>query len=526
MRTIAIYDTTLRDGLQAEGVAYSLQDKIKIIKRLDAFGVRYIEAGWPYANPNTIEFFDWLKKNPLKVATLAAFGCTAYPGTKASEDANLNALIASGAPAVTIFGKTWDMHVTGVLKTTLEENIRIIKDSCAFLKSKGREVIFDAEHFFDGYRANPDYAMRALSAAVDGGADVLVLCDTNGGSLPQYVFETVEAVVAYFPKVTIGIHVHNDAGLAVANSLMAVSAGASHVQGTMNGLGERCGNADLVQIIPNLQLKMHLKALPQKQMKELFEISHYVSEISNLKHPDNHPFVGKSAFAHKAGVHINAVLKVKESYEHLAPESVGNSRRLLVSELSGKTSIAEAAKEMGFDLDKRSAKAQKLHETIFALENAGYQFEAAEASFKVVIERELNVRHPFFRTIDFRSMVTRREDGTMFSEATVKIEVAGFAVHTVSEGDGPVNALDNAVRKALSDAYPVLKTMHLSDFKVRVLNEKAGTAAKVRVLVESQDSSDVWTTVGVSENIIEASWLALVDSIEYKLIKDNVKPKA
>jgi 2-isopropylmalate synthase len=456
---------------------------------------------------------------------LTAFGCTAYPGTKACDDANLNALVASGAPAITIFGKTWDLHVTEVLKTTLDENLRLIKDSCVFLKKKNRTVIFDAEHFFDGYRANAQYAMQALAAAVDGGAQVVVLCDTNGGSLPAYVYDTVRAVVARFPNVTVGIHTHNDGGLAVANTLMAVEAGASQVQGTMNGIGERCGNADLVQIIANLQLKMGMKAVPQRNIKDLFELSHYVSEISNLKHPDNHPFVGKSAFAHKAGVHINAVVKVKESYEHVAPEAVGNSRRLLVSELSGKTSIVEAAKEMGFELDKRSAKAQKLHETIFARENEGYQFEAAEASFKVIIERALNERHPFFTTVDFRSMVSRRADGTMFSEATVKLLVGKEMVHTVAEGDGPVNALDNAVRKALSEFYPVLKSMHLSDFKVRVLNEKAGTAAKVRVLIESQDASDVWTTVGVSENIIEASWLGLVDSIEYKLIKDGIKPK-
>lgn len=524
MSKVMLYDTTLRDGAQAEGVSYSLQDKINIIQRLDSFGIHYIEGGWPYANPATIEFFEYMKKNPLKKAKLAAFGCTTYVDTPASKDKNLQALIKSGAEVVTIFGKSWDLHVKDVFKTTLDENLRMINDSCRFLKKKGREVFFDAEHFFDGYKANPEYALRALKAAEDGGADVLVLCDTNGGTMPLELHNIINEVKKHV-GIELGIHAHNDAGVAVANSLIAIEGGCTQVQGTVNGIGERCGNADLIQIIPNLQLKLSKKVVSVRQLRDLTDLSHYVSEVSNLKHPDNHPYVGNSAFAHKAGVHINAVLKNSICYEHSIPELVGNKRRLLLSELSGKSSIVEAAKDLDHKLDKRSSKALDLHKIILDMEQAGYQFEAAEASFKLIIERELKQYKPFFTTLDYRTNVMQPANDKMLSEAIIKLDINGNVIHTVAEGDGPVNALDSALRKGLIDTYPVLKDMHLSDFKVRVLNEKAGTAAKVRVLIESQDADDTWNTIGVSENIIEASWLALVDSFEYKLLKSKKKKK-
>lgn len=520
MAKVMLYDTTLRDGAQAEGVSFSLQDKINIIQKLDDFGIDYIEGGWPYANPKTIEFFDYMKKNPLNKAKLTAFGCTTYVDTPPSKDKNIQALLKAETEVITIFGKTWDLHVKDVFKTTLDENLRMIEESCAYLKKKGRTVFFDAEHFFDGYKNNPEYALRAIKAAQNGGADVVVLCDTNGGTMPLEIHNLVTMLKTEM-QTELGIHTHNDAGMAVANSVLAIDSGCSQVQGTINGIGERCGNADLMQIIPNLQLKMNKKVVTAKQLKELTEVSHYVSEIANLKHPDNHPYAGKSAFAHKAGVHINAIVKNSMSYEHTAPETVGNKRRLLLSELSGKTSIVEAAKELKHDLDKKSKKAQELHKMIFDLEGQGYQFEVAEASFKVIIERHLKSYKPFFKTVDYRANIVQQDNGTMLSEAIVKLEINKEIKHTVAEGDGPVNALDNALRKALVEVYPVLGEMHLSDFKVRVLNEKAGTAAKVRVLIESQDAEDVWNTIGVSENIIEASWLALVDSIEYKLLKNK-----
>ena len=524
MSKIKLYDTTLRDGAQTEGISYSIQDKISIIQRLDDFGVHYIEGGWPYANPSTIEFFEYLKKNPLKNAKLTAFGCTTYIKTPASKDANIKALLDSGAEIITIFGKTWDFHVKHVFKTTLEENLRMIKDSCKYLKKKGRTVFFDAEHFFDGYKANPEYAMKAIRAAQDGGADSVILCDTNGGTLPLEIQKIVKVVKKEI-SVELGIHAHNDSGVAVANSIVALESGCTQVQGTVNGIGERCGNADLVQIIPNLQLKLSKKVVSAKQLRELTEMSHFVSEISNMRPVDNFPYVGKSAFAHKGGVHINAVLKNSVCYEHIDPELTGNKRRLLLSELSGKSSIVEAAKELDHELDKKSTEAGDLHRIILDLEKQGYHFEIAEASFKLIIERQLKKYKPFFKTLDYRANVIHRENGSMLSEAIVKLDINSKIMHTVAEGDGPVNALDCALRKGLAQAYPQLNDMHLSDFKVRVLNEKAGTAARVRVLIESQDVNDVWMTIGVSENIIEASWLALIDSIEYKLLKTKKRKK-
>jgi 2-isopropylmalate synthase len=518
VKKVFLYDTTLRDGAQAEGVSYSQQDKINIINRLDAFGIHYIEGGWPYANQKTIDFFEYVRKNPLKHAKLAAFGSTCYADTSAAKDANIQGLLKVETEVVTIFGKSWTLHVKDVLRTTLDENLRMIGDSVQYLKKKERTVFYDAEHFFDGYRADSAYALKTLEAACEAGADCIVLCDTNGGTLPSELSRIVAEVGARI-SVPLGIHAHNDAGLAVANSLAAVEAGCVHVQGTINGIGERCGNADLVQIVPNLQLKMGCKVVSDKHLTELTDLSHFVSEVSNLKHHDNHPFVGKSAFAHKAGVHINAMVKNQTSYEHIDPELLGNKRRMLLSELSGKTSIVEAAKGLNHSIDKKSEQAQRLHDIILERERQGYHFEAAEASFKLIIERELKQHKGFFETLGFRAIIMKRDGGDMISEAMIKIRVGDEIQHTVAEGDGPVNALDTALRKALVGFYPELATMHLSDFKVRVLDEKEGTAAKVRVLIESQDADDVWTTIGVSENIIEASWNALVDSIEYKLMK-------
>ena len=515
---VFLYDTTLRDGSQSEGISYSLHDKIRIAKKLDSFGVHFIEGGWPYSNPKDRELFQHFKKRKLRRAQLVAFGSTAYPHTKVSQDKNLLSLLRSGTKVITIFGKSWDLHVRDVLKVSLDENLRIISESVAFLKSKQRQVFYDAEHFFDGFRDNPDYALKTLKAAEEAGADCIVLCDTNGGTLTSEVREVFGRVRTEV-KTALGIHTHNDSGLAAANSIVAVEMGASQVQGTFNGYGERCGNADLATIIPLLKLKLKIDVVSSAQLKKLTEVSHFISEVSNMKHPDNHPFVGHSAFAHKGGVHINAMAKTPKAYEHVDPGLIGNQGRLLVSEVSGKTSIVMAAKSMSYDLDKKSKKASRIHRLLQRLEKEGYQFEAADASFKVILEREFKKYKKFFTLLGFRVIIEKRKGDEILSEATIKLKVRGKQQHAASEGDGPVNALDNALRKALVKFYPELRAMHLSDFKVRVLDEERGTAAKVRVLIESQDEEESWSTVGVSENIIEASWQALVDSVEYKLLK-------
>lgn len=517
---IYIYDTTLRDGAQSEGISYSLEDKLKIAKKLDEFRIHFIEGGWPFSNPKDKDFFDYFKKKKLKNSHLVAFGSTRYPHTPVNKDKNLLSLLKAETRFITLFGKSWVFHVREVLKTTLEENLKMIEESIRFLKKRGRKVIYDSEHFFDGYKDNPEYALKTLEVAEEAGSDWIVLCDTNGGSLPSEIRSIIKDVKKII-KAPLGIHAHNDSGLGVANSLGAVEEGVLQVQGTMNGYGERCGNADLITTIAVLQLKLNKKVIPPDKLRNLTELSHFISEISNLKHPDNHPFVGKSAFAHKGGVHINAIVKNPYSYEHIQPEVVGNQRRLLISEVSGKTPIIMTAKEMNYELDKKSPKAQRLHRLIKQLEREGYHFEAAEASFRLIIERELKKRRRFFELLGFRVIVLKREDGELFSEAIIKLKVKGQIQHTVAEGDGPVNALDNALRKSLVGFYPELKDMHLSDYKVRVLEESEGTAAKVRVLIESQDENESWTTIGVSENIIEASWQALVDSIEYKLLKQH-----
>ncbi|MGE5280423.1 MAG: citramalate synthase [Deltaproteobacteria bacterium] len=522
MKNIELYDTTLRDGSQTEGISYSVYDKVRIARKLDELGVHYVEGGYPLSNPKDKALFAELRKKPLKRARLVAFGSTRRAGVQAAQDAGLKSLVASGAAVATIFGKSSDLHVREVLRVTLEENLQMIRDSVAYLKAQGLEVIYDAEHFFDAYKRHSEYAVATLKAAEESGARLLCLCDTNGGSLPSEVAAVVAAVQRAV-KAPLGIHTHNDAGLAVANAVAAVEAGCVQVQGTVNGYGERCGNADLIPIIAVLQLKMGRTCLADDRLRELTEVSRFVSEVSNMKQADNQPFVGKSAFAHKAGVHINAVLKTPESYEHIDPALVGNARRILVSELAGKSPILLKAQELKLDIQKDAPQAKKVLKTLQDLEHQGFQFEAADASFEIMVKRALKKFRDFFLLEGFRVIIEKRKKGRVTSEATVKLRVGKMSEHTSSDGDGPVNALDNALRKALKAFYPQVQKMHLSDFKVRVLDAKEGTAAKVRVLIQSQDERDTWTTVGVSENIIEASWQALVDSIEYKLLKDQSK---
>ena len=522
MKRIELYDTTLRDGAQSEGISFSVADKLKICEKLDALGIHFIEGGWPGANPKDMEFFRKAKALKLKRSEIVAFGSTRHAGAKAGQDKVLKGLLAADTGTITIFGKSWDLHVRDVLKTQLDENIRMIADSVKFLKSKGRKVFFDAEHFFDGYKANREYAVRTVKAAEDAGADRIVLCDTNGGTITSQIFDIVEAVKDEV-KAPLGIHVHNDCDMAVANSVAAVQAGCIQVQGTINGYGERCGNANLISVLANLKLKLGIDCVSDMQMRELTEVARFVADICNMKLEDNQPFVGNSAFAHKAGVHVNAILKNPRSYEHVDPHAVGNRRRLLVSELSGKSTILKKAEELDVDLGKDAEKSKKILKTLQELEHKGYHFESAEASLELLIKRIMKKFADFFELEDFRVIIEKRKGGRMSSEATIKLKVGKELEHTASLGDGPVNALDSALRKALKKFYPKLAEMHLTDYKVRVLDEKEGTAARVRVLIQSQDKDDSWWTMGVSENIIDASWQALVDSVEYKLLKDSKK---
>ncbi|MDD5680821.1 MAG: citramalate synthase, partial [Candidatus Omnitrophica bacterium] len=493
-----------------------------ITKKLDELGMHYIEGGWPGANPKDVEFFEKVKNLHLKNSKIVAFGSTRRAGVKAQDDVILKGLIKADTGVITIFGKSWDLQVKDVLGTTPDENLNMIKDSVSFLKSKDKEVIFDAEHFFDGYKANPDYALKCLRAAEGGGADCLVLCDTNGGTLAFEVQKIINDVKNHVKK-PLGIHAHNDSDCAVSVSCMGVFCGCTHVQGTMNGYGERCGNANLTSVIAILKLKLGIDCISDSQLSELTEVSRFISEMSNMKQMSNQPFVGMSAFAHKAGVHVNAILKNPKTYEHIEPQLVGNRRRLLISELSGKSAILNKARELDIKLEKESPKTEKILKAIQSLEHEGYQFESAEASFDLLLRRAMKAFKAYFKLEDFRVIIEKKQSGKMTSEAVMKLKVDGKIEHTAAVGDGPVNALDNALRKALAAFYPSLKEMHLSDFKVRILDEKAGTAAKVRVFIQSQDTKDSWWTIGVSENIIEASWAALVDSIEYKLVKDKVK---
>jgi len=521
MQEVKLYDTTLRDGAQGEGISYSVTDKIRIAQELDKLGIHYIESGWPGSNPKDMEFYLKMARVRLKNSRLVAFGSTRRPHIKASADSNLKAFLKCQAKFVTIFGKTWDLHVKDVLKTTLDENLNMIQDTISFLASRGLTVFYDAEHFFDAYNANKEYGLKCLLAAIEAGAKAVVLCDTNGGTLTSGITKVVQEIRPQI-NVWLGIHCHNDADLAVANTIAAVQAGANIVQGTINGYGERCGNADLIPIIANLKLKLGTNCISDEKLKELTKVSHFVSEVSNMKQRNDQPYTGESAFAHKAGVHINAVMKNPKTYEHIEPALVGNRRRILVSELSGKTAVLIRAKALELDLEKDDPKTKKILKLIQNLEHQGYHFEAAEASFQLLMQRALRKYSRFFELEGFRVVVEKRSEKKITSEAIIKIKVKGTKEHTAAEGDGPVNALDNALRKALADFYPTLSKMHLSDFKVRVLDEKAGTASRVRVLIQSQDEKDTWSTIGVSENIIEASWQALVDSVEYKLLKDKV----
>ncbi len=516
---ISIYDTTLRDGSQGEGISFSLEDKLKIAKKLDELGFHYIEGGWPGSNPKDIAFFNAVKKTDLRHAKIAAFGSTRRAKVSVSKDSNIITLLEADTPVITIFGKSWKLHVTDVIRTDLKENLAMIFDSVEYLKEKQREVIYDAEHFFDGYKSDPEYTLRTIEAAVSAGADVICLCDTNGGTMPDEM-ENIVKIISRAIKIPLGIHIHNDAGMAVANSVIAVQSGCTQVQGTINGYGERCGNADLCEIIPNLKIKLGYGCMSDDNLKRLTELSHYVSEIANVVPRDNQPFVGKSAFAHKGGMHVNAVKKTSVSFEHIDPALVGNQRRILVSELSGRSNILFKAQQFGVDLEKETEKVQQILQAIKELENEGYQYESADGSLELLMKRTLGTYKEFFQLEGFRVIVERRGKKVV-SEATIKLKVEGIMEHTASEGDGPVNALDNALRKALERFYPRLQEVHLVDYKVRVISGKDGTAAGVRVLIESADSSDEWETVGVSENIIEASWQALVDSIEYKLLKDK-----
>ncbi|MBC8378968.1 MAG: citramalate synthase [Planctomycetes bacterium] len=521
MKKVKIYDTTLRDGMQAEGVSFSAEDKLQIAQRLDEFEVDYVEGGFPLSNPKEEEFFARIKDVDFKHAKVAAFGSTRRAGNTVENDPCIGALMACGAEVVTLVGKAWDMHVTDVLRCSLDENIELCADSVAYLVKNGREVVFDAEHFFDGYKANPEYAMKVLQAAADAGAGTLVLCETNGGALPDEVFAITEKVCKAFPKAVVGIHCHNDSDCAVANTLAAVRAGARHVQGTINGLGERTGNANLCTIIPNLSLKMGYETVGADNIQRLTELSRYVFEVANLAPSLNMPYVGESAFAHKGGLHIDALRKNEKTYEHISPELVGNERRFLISELSGASNVLDKLEKKKMITDK--ALARKILSRVQQLENDGYQFETAEASFDLLIKKEMGTYEKTFDLLKYHIDVERSTSGQMVTEATVKLQVDGKAEHVVSEGDGPVNALDSALRKALEPFYPNIRDMSLIDYKVRVVNARAGTAARVRVVIESRDQVDMWGTVGVSENIIEASWHALVDSVEYKLLKDKGK---
>ncbi|MBC8505349.1 MAG: citramalate synthase [Anaerolineales bacterium] len=515
-RQIFVYDTTLRDGTQREGISLSCDDKLRIAQKLDDLGVAYIEGGWPGSNPKDVEFFERAGELNLVNAKIAAFGSTCRVDSNPAEDANIQAMLESGTPVCTVVGKSWGLHVKDVLKTTPEENLRIINESVAYLISQGREVVYDAEHFFDGYKSDPDYAMQTLGAAVEGGAETVVLCDTNGGAMPWEVAQFVREIGENFPDVTLGIHAHNDGECGVANTIVAVDQGATHIQGTINGYGERCGNANLCSAIPDLELKMGYNCLPEGSLPDLTDVSHFVAEVANLA-PDEHmPFVGQSAFAHKGGIHVAAMRRNVNSYQHIDPTLVGNQMRTVVSELSGRGNLFSKAEELDLDVDDGGAVAKVLEE-IKALEARGFSFEAAEASVALMLHRQKPDYKPPFELIDFSATVENRQGRGLFAEATVKVCVDGEVFHTVADGNGPVNALDAALRKALLPVYPRLGEFQLADYKVRILDSSSGTAATTRVLIDTQNHHNRWSTVGASANIIEASWLALADSMEYGL---------
>lgn len=517
---VIFYDTTLRDGAQGESVHFSMEDKLLIVKKLDSLGLDYIEGGWPGSNPKDHEFYQAAAKLKLKHAKLTAFGSTRRANNSPAGDKTLNDLLATQTPVVTIFGKSWDFHAREVLKISLAENLQLIEDSVAYLRQKGKEVIYDAEHFYDGFKANPGYALETLKAAARGGANSLTLCDTNGGTLPLEAVDIFNRVKAEF-SLPIGVHFHNDSGTAVASSIMSVQSGAAHVQGTFNGYGERCGNANLSSIIPTLIIKLGYETMLEPNLQSLTEVSRFISELTNLHHDERQPYVGASAFAHKAGTHHDAIIKNPLTLEHIRPEQVGNERRFLLSDQAGRSTVLHKLKEILPETKKDDPQVLNLTNDLKKLENLGYQFEAAEASFDLVIKKAFNLYEKVFNLEGFRIIVEKRGDHPVFSEATIKVGVGNETEITAAEGEGPVNALDSAIRKALHRFYPEISDIKLVDYKVRVLEEKRGTAAKVRVLIESSDGKDSWGTVGVSEDIIEASWEALVDSIEYGILHKN-----
>lgn len=527
MEPILIYDTTLRDGTQGENITFTADEKLKIAMRLDDLGVHYIEGGWPGSNPRDIRFFDLAKRERFETARITAFGSTRRPGIDAADDANLNAILKSDTPAAAIFGKSWTFHVQSIMDNTLEENLAMIADSVAFLKANDREVIYDAEHFFDGFKDSPDYALETLAAAFGAGADFLVLCDTNGGTLPQEIESTVQSVSEGLKQrfgdtgnFKLGIHTHNDCGMAAANAISAINCGAIMVHGTINGYGERCGNADLTTIIPVLSSKMNRPCIPQEKLAGLKSISRYVSETANIVPLNSRPFVGRSAFAHKGGIHVSAIMKESRAYEHIDPETVGNQRRVLMSDLAGKSNVEYKAREMGVDLGANGSDSKAIVAAIKQMEEEGYQFDVADGSFQIMLEKFTEQFRPLFDLESFRVTIEKDKDLPCSAHATIKISVGDSHEITAAEGLGPVSALDNALRKALGNFYPDLDTMKLVDFKVRVVDGREGTEARVRVLVESRDQDQIWSTIGVSEDIIEASWQALADSFQFKLAKE------
>lgn len=524
---VTAYDSTLRDGAQAQGVSFTVEDKLKIVAQLDALGVGYIEAGNPGSNPKDLEFFKRVAELELQHAKIIAFGSTRRIGIKVEDDNNLKSLLSANTQAVAIFGKSWDYQVTDILRTTLDENLNMVADTIAYLKQQGKEVVFDAEHFYDGYKANAEYAFATLKAASDAGADVLVLCDTNGGTFPNEVFEITHKVVSQFGAVQsggvqVGIHCHNDCEMAVANSVAAVQAGASQVQGTINGIGERCGNANLCSIIPNLQLKLGLNCIPPENISTLTHVARFVNEVANMPFNDKAPYVGNDAFSHKGGMHIDAVNKNPISYEHINPEQVGNIRHILVSEVAGRGALLNKLQQIEPSLTKDSPDTIRVLEQLKALEHEGYQFEGAESSFDLLVHKLLGKFVPFFSLKQYNVSIFEPSADGLNSSATIHVNVNGRDANATAQGDGPVNALDKAMRKALEQFYPAINEIKLVDYKVRVLDSSQATAAKVRVIIESTDQQQNWTTIGVSTDIIEASWLALKDAVEYKLMRDGV----
>ncbi|MGN0676023.1 MAG: citramalate synthase [Oscillospiraceae bacterium] len=520
MNKVQIFDSTLRDGAQGENVNFSVEDKFNVMKALDDFGIDFIEAGNPASNPKDLEFFKKAELCPPKHSKLVAFGSTRRKNTSCENDANLNALADTNVEYVSVFGKSWDMHATEIINTTLEENLNMISDTIKYLVTKGKKVFFDAEHYFDGYKANPVYALKTIQTAEEAGAKAVILCDTNGGCFPDEISEIVKTAVSNV-SIPVGIHCHNDTGCAVANSLAAVKAGALQVQGTLTGIGERCGNTNLSTVIANLQLKMGIECIPADNAVKLTQLARYISEICNMKLTGNMPYVGKSAFAHKGGMHADGVKKNSRSFEHISPEAVGNKRNILLSEVAGRSAILHRINEIAPELTKDSPETKAIIDLLKDMEFKGYQYEAAEASFELLVKKYLGRIENFFEINYFKIIGEKSGEFQNPSSAIVKVAVNGKTEIAADEGDGPVNALDKALRQALTVFYPTIADVHLTDYKVRVIDGSAATAANVRVLIESTDGKDIWTTVGASTDVINASVIALIDSMEYKLIKDN-----